>query len=283
MLAFVLTLTLAQADTREPVAVVLTSKRPGAEALAPKISQRVLDSLKREGLTEVFDVARAAKELRTLGFSDPRSCQGTRSCLAKLAVLLGPHAIVIGVDVGRVGKTLAIHLEAVAADQEAPLAALDVSASLDGWSDAMSAPIVVFARDVKAGQVIKRAVAETPPTPPPDAPTATHLEPTANPDPSLTQPQPTGRKAPIAAWVVTGGAIASAIAAITFGILGLSAKSQYEGSLLTLPDGTRASSLPQDRATLLATTANTDLTVALSTSILTAALTGTAIWLFVRD
>lgn len=283
MLALVLILTLAQVDTREPVAVVLTSKRPGAETLAPKISQRVVDSLKREGLTEVFDVARAAKELRALGFSDPRSCQGTRSCLAKLAVLLGPHAIVIGVDVGRVGKTLAIHLEAVAADQEAPLAALDVSSSLDGWSDAMSAPIVVFARDVKAGQVIKRAVVEVPPTPPPDAPTATHLEPTTNPDPSLNQPELTARSVPIAAWVVTGGAIASAIAAVTFGILGLGAKSQYEGSLLTLPDGTRASSLPQDRAMLLATTANTDLTVALSTSILTAALTGTAIWLFVRE
>jgi hypothetical protein len=278
-----LTYTLAQAVTREPVAVVQSSRRPGAEAQAPKISQRVVDSLRREGVGELLEVARAAKELRALGFSDPRTCQGTQACLAKLAVLLGPHAIVVGVDVGRVGKTLAIHLDAVAADQEAPLASLDVSSSLDGWSDAMSAQIVVFARDVKAGLVIKRAVDVPPPLPPPDAPVTQQLLPPPSLGPAHPSPQLTARAPRVGAFVLGGGALASAIAAVTFGLLGLGAKAQYEGALVRLPDGTFASSLTQARANQLASTANTDFTVALSTAILAAALGGAATWFFVRD
>src|SRR3990167_1722689 len=138
------------ADVRAPVAVVMTSKRPGAETVAPKIAQRVFDSFKREGVGGLLDDAATAKELRAAGFSDPKSCQGTRACLSKLAILIGPRAVVVGIDVGKVGKTLAIHLEAVSADKETSLATLDVSSSLSGWSDAMSAPIVVFVRDVKA-------------------------------------------------------------------------------------------------------------------------------------
>ncbi|MGV3623800.1 MAG: hypothetical protein ACO1OB_23490, partial [Archangium sp.] len=57
----------APADTRAPVAVVLTSKRPGADAVAAKISQRVLESFKREGVTALMDDATATKELRAAG------------------------------------------------------------------------------------------------------------------------------------------------------------------------------------------------------------------------
>ncbi|MBL8910969.1 MAG: hypothetical protein JNM17_09730, partial [Archangium sp.] len=72
-------LTLGQADVRSPVAVVITSKRPGAEQVAPKIAQRVFDSFKREGVTGLLDDPNSIKELKSAGFSDPRTCQGTRA------------------------------------------------------------------------------------------------------------------------------------------------------------------------------------------------------------
>jgi hypothetical protein len=135
MLSLVLAASLAQsAGVRTPVGVVLTSKRPGAEAVSVKIATRVYDVLRKEGVGGLMNNAETTKELKASGFADPRTCQGTRACLTKLAILLGAKAVVIGVDVGKVGNTLAIHLDAIAADQEQPLASLDVSSSVDGWS-----------------------------------------------------------------------------------------------------------------------------------------------------
>lgn len=289
MLSLVLIqLALTQApEVRSPVAVVMTSKRPGAEQVAPKIAQRVYDSFKREGVGGLLDDPGSVKELRSAGFSDPKSCQAAKDCLRKLAILVGPHAVIVGVDVGKIGKTLAIHLEAVAADSEESLGTLDVSSSLTGWSDAMAAPIVVFVRDVKAGLSLKKN--EPPPPPPPletakvDAPKKTDLTPKAkDPGIDLTS-QPEGKPPKIAAWAFAGGAVATAATAVTFAVLSGSAKKQFDDSLVTLDDGTRASTLPQDRAQALADQANTNGTVALGTGIASAVLTALAVVFFVKD
>jgi hypothetical protein len=285
-----LQLTLGQADTRGPVAVVITSKRPGAEAFAPKITQRVFDSFKREGVTALLDDAATAKELRAAGFSDPKSCQGTRACLSKLAILLGPKAVVVGVDVGKIGKTLAIHLEAVAADKDASLGTLDVSSSLNGWSDAMSAPIVVFVRDVKAGLELGKKPVEPPPTTPPlevaktDAPKKTELVPAPKKDdPSTLIEKPEGKPPRVAAWVFAGGAAATAGVAIAFGVMSGNAKKDFDASLVDLGDGTKASRLPEDQARALANTANTDAAVAVTSAVISAGLTAAATIFFLKD
>lgn len=282
-------LALAQTpEVRSPVAVVMTSKRPGAEQVAPKIAQRVYDSFKREGVSGLLDDSGSVKELRSAGFSDPKSCQAAKSCLSKLAILIGPRAVVVGVDVGKIGKTLAIHLEAVAADSEESLGTLDVSSSLTGWSDAMSAPIVVFVRDVKAALELKRNVEPPPPTPPletaqADAPRKTNLTPQGK-DPSIDlSAQPAGKPVKVAAWVFTGAAVATAATAVTFGVLSGAAKTQFDASLVTLPDGSRASTLPQDRATALADQANTNALVALTSGLTSAAFTALAVVFFVKD
>jgi hypothetical protein len=280
------------ADVRTPVAVVMTSKRPGSEAAAPKIAQRVFDSFKREGVTGLLDDAASAKELRSAGFSDPKSCQGSRACLGKLAILIGPHAVVVGIDVGKVGKTLAIHLEAVAADRTESLGTLDVSSSLEGWSDAMSAPIVVFVRDVKAGLELKKkaVAAETPPPPPPqdvaktDVPKKTELTPRPGEGTAgdLVE-QPQQGKPRVAAWVFAGTAAATAGVAVAFGVMSGGAKSQFDASLVDLGDGTRGSRLPETQAKALANTANTDATVAITSGIVSAALTAAATIFFLKD
>ncbi len=291
MLPFLLMqLALGQAEVRSPVAVVMTSKRPGAEAVAPKIAQRVFDSFKREGVKGLLDDQGAARELKDAGFSDPKSCQGTKACLSKLAILLGPRAVVVGIDVGKIGKTLAIHLEAVSADKEESLGTLDVSSSLSGWSDAMSAPIVVFVRDVKAGLELKKKV-DPPPTTPPlevartDAPTKTQLTPTPREDDpvsGMVEQQP-GKPPRVAAWVFAGGAAATAGVAVAFGVMSGNAKAQYDASIVDLGDGTRGTSLPEDQARALANAANTDATVALTSALVSAGLTAAATLFFLKD
>lgn len=279
------------ADVRAPVAVVMTSKRPGAETVAPKIAQRVFDSFKREGVGGLLDDAATAKELRAAGFSDPKSCQGTRACLSKLAILIGPRAVVVGIDVGKVGKTLAIHLEAVSADKETSLATLDVSSSLSGWSDAMSAPIVVFVRDVKAALELKKKQVEPPPPTPPlevattDTPKKTELTPaprSEGPVSGLVE-QPGGKPPRVAAWVFAGGAAATAGVAVAFGVMSGGAKSQFDASLIELADGSRGSRLPEDQARALADSANTNAAVALTSGIVSAGLTAAAAILFLKD
>ncbi|MFT3710780.1 MAG: hypothetical protein QM817_24415 [Archangium sp.] len=283
-------LTLGQADVRSPVAVVITSKRPGAEQVAPKIAQRVFDSFKREGVGGLLDDANSVKELKSAGFSDPRTCQGTKACLSKLAILIGPKAVVVGVDVGKVGKTLAIHLEAVSADKDESLAALDVSSSINGWSDAMSAPIVVFVRDVKAGLELKKKAVEpidTPPPPPPevvknDTPKKTDLTPPPKDEPIEIVEKP-GKPPKVGAIITTGGAVAAAGVAVTFGILSGSAKGEFDKSLVDLGNGMKGSTLPESRAKELAATANTDAAVAVTAGVAAAGLAVVSAILFLKD
>ena len=284
-------LTLGQADVRAPVAVVITSKRPGAEQVAPKIAKRVFDSFKREGVGGLLDDAASIKELKSAGFSDPRTCQGTKACLSKLAILIGPKAVVVGVDVGKVGKTLAIHLEAVSADKDESLGALDVSSSINGWSDAMSAPIVVFVRDVKAGLELKKKQPEpidTPPPPPPevvknDTPKKTDLTPPPPKDEVVIVDQPAGKPPKVGAFVTAGGAVASAGVAVTFAVLSGGAKAQFDASLVDLGNGMKGSTLPESQAQQLAATANTDAAVAISAGVVAAGLAVVSTILFLKD
>ena len=286
MLALItLQLVLAQApELRTPVAVVITSKRPGAEAVSPKIAQRVFDSFKREGVTGLLDDAASAKELKAAGFSDPKSCQGGKDCLSKLAVLLGPRAVVVGVDVGKVGKSLAIHLEAVAADQEGSVATLDVASAVNGWSDAMSAPIVTFVRDVKAGLEVKKKLIEPPPPPPvaDDAPKKNDLTPRAKDDvPAVVAAQQKGPK--VGAIVVTASAVAAAGAAVAFAVVSSSAKTQFDASLVDLGNGQMGSRLPEAQARELASTANTGAGVAIGAGVVAAGLAVVSTILFLKD
>ncbi|MDP3153268.1 MAG: hypothetical protein Q8N23_11390 [Archangium sp.] len=98
-----------------------------------------------------------------------------------------------------------------------------------------------------------------------DAPKKTEplaLTPTKSADPlALTTPAPKQVKPKVAAWVMTGLAIAAAGTAATFGGLGLSNKAKLE----TVNEG--ISTLSYNEAVALQQTSNTQLTVALGTGI----------------
>lgn len=277
------------AETRAPVGVVLTSRRPNTDAFAPKIATRVVEILKREGVADVRDDARSTKELKAAGFSDPKSCNGGQTCSAKLAVLLGARAVLVAVDVGKVGKSLAIHLEAFAADLSEPIAVADITARDDKWADQSLADITTFVRQVKEKLTVQAKVAVTPPPPPPpetkkpDSPVATKLEPTEKNERTdlVDTAQPSSSKVPAIAVASAAGA-----AAITAGIFaGLAAgdRATWDKNVTMQPDGTLGSStLTQAQVQQLSGSMNTKATVALGAGIGALVLGGVATWLFVK-
>jgi hypothetical protein len=286
LLLSLITTQAKEGSLRAPVAVVVTSQRPGAEALSGKIAQRVHEAFKREGVGDLRDDPAASRELRAAGFSDPRSCQGTRACLRKLAVLLGPKAVVVGVDVAKVGKVLALHLEAVAADSDTSLGAVDASLPFTGWGDNLAATIVVFVRDVKDGLVVKRGAEPGPAEPASDAPVAS--APTRQPElvpaaVEVRQSPELAKPVRVTPWVLASGAVIGAGTAVAFGVLSANNRGQFDASLIDLGNGTKGSRLPEAQARALATNANTDLAVAVSAAAVGVGLTALATWLFLKE
>lgn len=289
LLALLSSLVLTQAEPRGPVGVVLTSRRPNTETFSPKIAARVVEVLKREGVDRVADDAKTSKDLKAAGFSDPRTCNGGQSCTARLAVLLGAHAVVVGIDVGKVGKSLAIHLEAFAADASEPLAVVDVSAREDKWADQTLGDFTAFARDVKNKLVTASPRVATAPDDgnkepttkrQPDAPVAKRIEPV---DDLRDTPTPTSPSR-VPAIVVASAAGGTAVVAGIFSVLALISRGEWGQNVTTLPDGTLGTTtLTQAQVTMLSQSVNTRATVALTTGLVALALGGVATWLFLKD
>ena len=283
-------------EVRAPVAVVVTSKRPKAEGFSAKVAGKVFESLRKEGISPLLDDAAASKELQRAGFDDPKSCNGGQTCVAKLAVLLGAKAVVVGVDVGKISKSLAIHLEAMAADTEEPLATADFVTSADKWADKAALPISQFAKQLKEKLAIKKRpasppVVEAPPVSAPmpertpdDAPTVVALSPSpqkTRPNLDLAKVAPKHSKTP--GWVLAGTAVAAAGAAGAFAAFGFADKAAFDSTRIDLGNGEFGSSLTQQQARGLASSANTKLTVALLSGIAALALGGASVYFFTRD
>lgn len=289
MLALALTVLLAQPDTRSPVGVVLTSRRANTDTFAPKIAAKVVEVLKREGIAEVLDDARTAKDLKAAGFSDPRTCNGGATCSARLAVLLGPRAILVGVDIGKVGKSLAIHLEAFAGDLAEPIAVADISAREDKWQDQSLADVTAFARQVKERLPITRVASrpvERPPEPKPeprpaDAPRERPLEPTPEPgDEQRLDEVATPSKVP--AIAVASAAGAAAVVTVVFGILTAIDRGTWDRNVMMTDAGLSAPGLLGAEVTSLGQSINTRATITLVGALVTAGLGGLATWLFLK-
>jgi hypothetical protein len=299
--------TQAPADLRGPVAVVVTSRRPGADPYSAKIAARILETAKREGVPNVLDDAAASKELKEAGYSDPRTCEGAPSCTIKLAVILGAKAVVIGVDVGKVAKSLAIHLEAVTADGEQSLFSVDLLAPADAWQDKALVDITKFVRKVKealkpAAPVaeLKEPPKETPkavepvkPAEPPkvveapkasDAPKEVALAPKPKADGDVMETFEAPEKGPkVLPWVLTGGAVVAAGAGAALAVLGSGDKARYDASLVTLPGGGQGTTLSQADAQALAGSVNGKMTGAVVSAVVAVLLGGGAAWAFMRE
>lgn len=296
LLLLVAVLAQTPAPTRRgPVAVVVSSKRAGADAIAPKLAARVVSTLTREGLTDVQDDDKTAKQVKAAGFSDARNCQGGQSCLTKLAVLLGPRAIVVSVDVGKIGKQLAVHLEALSAEGGEALALSDFQASVDNYGDDSAVPITVFARALAAKMTGAPATAEVAKNAPEsdlkkpaDAPVVATNAPLEPPPPMpplvevVAQPPAPQRHSKVPGFALGGGAIACFGVAGAFGVLGLQDKNAYTSSKFDL-NGMTASHLPQSELDRLATEGNTRFTIALTTALVGVGLAAASTFFLARD
>lgn len=286
MLTSLVALALLGADAG-PVAVVATSKRPGTEALGPKVASRVLELLKREGISNTLDDAQTLKILKDAEFPDPRACNGGQKCVQKLALLLGPRAVMVSVDVAKIGKSLAIHLEGLSATGGEPLAASDVSAAVDTWKEQSAVGIITFARELKQklAEPPPPPVAVAPPEPPPDAPKQTPIapQPTVVSSTELTDEAPS-RAGRTGAWVAVGSGAAALILAAVFVGLGAGDKSSYDGKLFMDPlTGEQAFRGSEAERVALRSSGNLKFTLALSSALLGAALGGLGAWLFLKD
>lgn len=286
---------LAQAPSSPQVAVVVSSKRPGADVFATTAAQRVHAALLREGVPpgDLFDDAATGKKVKAAGFSDARNCNGGASCLAKLALLLGPNAIIVGVDVGKIGGQLAVRLEAFSAQTAKSMLVSDVTVPVDNWGDKVAVPITLFAR-----QLAEKVKALAPPPPPvvkneppppakelPDAPVVQALTPPPTPPPAAEAPVEATRARTPAAVKWTLGIAALGVTGASIGLLvsAVGNKRALTGNGATTPDDMPATHYTAAEASALANSANTQFSLSLGGGILAALLTAAAVYFFASE
>ncbi len=273
---------LAQVPANPPprtVAIFATSKRPSVDQYVAALTSRAHALLKREGVGPLLEEAAVIEQLKLAGVTDPRGCQGGRACVARMAVILGPRTVVVGIDVGKAGASLAVIMEAVAADTGQPLLTSEFEVPIATYSDASALPVTLFARELKkkldaerpavVGEVVVAAK-------PVDAPVVVNLVPP--PAPPLVQATSSRTKTALAVTGV-GLAVVGAGVGVALAVLGSGAKGQIEASMISA----NRSSLPQSKLDSLAGQANGAFTGALISAIAAGVFTVIAIYCFASD
>lgn len=286
LLALAVTALISQTPAPRPVAVLATSRRPAVDQYISVLTARAHALLKREGVSQLLEETAGIEQLKLAGVTDPRSCQGGRACVARMAVILGPRAVVVGIDVGKAGASLAVIMEAVAADTGQPLHTSEFQVPIATYSDASALPVTLFARELKA-----KLDAEHPK---PAAPVAEVKKPVvedAPVQPKLT-PEPV---APPPVGVASTGIGGKRIAGISLGVLGAGAAAASigltamglgaAGEIATggIMDSPTMSKFPRSKLDALANQANSSYTGALVAGIAAVVLVGVAIYLLVSD
>ena len=229
MLTLLLAATLA-AETR-PVAVMATSKRPGADQYTTQTAERVHAALRRENVPGLLELDEATKLLNSAGIPDPRTCQATRACVGKLALIFGPKGVVVSVDTARAGNALAIILQAVSGDGPRVLNSTELTLPIGKESEDAALPIVLFARELKAkleAEAPKEVAVE--PKPEEDKPVKTTLDPPP-PEPPLVVAKPPPGPGKAVGGVLLGVGAASGVAAVIMSVVSGAAVTEYQGSL----------------------------------------------------
>jgi hypothetical protein len=249
-------LALCALSAAPQVAVVVSSNRPGAEAYSARALKMVEQALlAREGLSLV-------------PLSGAQGCEGRAPCLARLAQAQSSDTVVVGVDVTKIQKSLAIHADAVNAKGDV-LATLDLALPVDGWLPGLAGPLETFT-DVLAKQLV-----------PARAPEPEPLTPRASPEPAPRAAAP-GRM-PVAVPVgVTAGGLALLGTSVGFALSSQSLVSRYTAALQTTSDGAHGTSLSLLDVQKLQSGANTRATVALALGVVAGALVLAAIMLFLQ-
>ncbi len=264
---------LAQVSANDPVAVVVASKRPGADAAAQKVATRMTAALTAAGFKAPIDDAATVKLLKKQKLN-PRDCQGASPCVLKLAAALGPAALIVAVDVGRIGDSLAIHVEAATGDGVSR-GILDVPSDVDlksGQIDAFDG----FAK------TLAEKLAPTPAIPvaalPADAPKSTTLAPSVTEPPRVIVARSTGPSTMRRAlpWVAGAGAVGALAVSGTFFALGSQDKRTYDNSVGV----NRVSRLTHSELQAISSQGNARFSIGVTTAVVGLALAATAALLF---
>ncbi len=275
-----------------PIAIVISSRRDTGNTLSPFVCVKLQEALAAKGIPAMNE-AQSIERLTKLGGVDPRACDGSKLCLLKLAELL--QGIVIGVDVGKVARFSAGHLEAVAVGRVDSVAVSNFTSDAKGWPKksadeiaALIALVVPVAQQMtKALQPVEPppkpvAVVEPPPPKPADTPTQVKLvpEPPPSPPPAVVVEAPRSR-GPLP-YVFVGATVAAAAVAIAMLVLASSDAQRYNASL-SLLKGETTSSLTRDQLTRTAASANLEYSVALGSGIGAAAFAIASGYFFLRE
>lgn len=285
MLFLLAAMLIAQAPATTPprtVAVLATSKRPAVDQYIGVLTARAHALLKREGVGPLLEEAAGIEQLKFAGVTDPRSCQGGRACVARMAVILGSRTVVVGIDVGKAGASLAVIMEAVAADTAKPLLTSEFEVPIATYSDASALPVTLFARELKKKLDAERPVAVVVPEvvvarPIADAPVVVKLEPPPPPPMVEVAAAPSNTRR-VLGITSLGGALIAAGAGVGLVLVGNGAKSQITGSLSGM--NPQVSSLPRSQLNSLEGQANGAFTGALISSVAAGVLTAVAIYCF---
>ncbi len=257
-LSAALSLSLVIVASTGPVDVVVSRRVDVDSARSDVLARDVSRALVAQKITGVRSPEETQAKVAELQLPLPASCNAKRSCVKGLGVALGSR-VLISIDVGRVADRLAVSLEAVAPmDEPGRVAQRTFTAAAVGDEAAIAGALDEF-----AAEVAERLRPSPNPAalPPPDAPrvdVADNLRPS-----------------PVPGYLLAGGAAATGIAAVTFGVLGLSDARRVSSARYDSEAGP-ASRLTQDEAAALTSSANTRLAVGVGCTAATLLLSGLA-------
>jgi hypothetical protein len=273
---FVLSASFAQADGVR-CAVASSNRRPGADAWTAKVLSAVRSALRAEEL-ELVDERLIVDAARKTKWKETTRCGGSIECLGSVAKMLGGEVLLVGVDVGRVAKSLAVQLEAVAADGVS-VVSLSIVTSSSADEAQLADKFADFASQVAKQTPPKVGTPERNPPGTPDVPMAANLEPNSTidlvPFPTTESKSTKVRLRPLVLGL-GAGAVVGIGTAITLAALGAGDRARFNDSLTTTPGGIVISSLPESQAKALADGANAKFTGALVSAVVGALLTGGA-------
>jgi hypothetical protein len=226
MLALLLsTAVMPAAVPARPLAVMVSSRRPGSAELAATIAAELRTQLADATDVSVLGDAEASRMAKR----DARECNAVVACLASFAKSLGSTSMVVGVDVAKVRGSVAVYLEAITPDQKSVQTAdfsipaensEAINRALQKFAVALAQKVVVVEPDVPV------AVVQPPPVLKPRDPIETEKE--GPVDVKIVEPQRT--PSPLR-WVLLGVAGAATVAAVVLGVLGFTQRSTVENSL----------------------------------------------------
>jgi hypothetical protein len=258
----VLGLILAAASSSPQLWVVSSSSHFGAESFVNTTREAVVQALLAHELTSIAPAADAAK-------LPGARCDAKVPCLQSLAEGLGPNAVVIGVDVTKVARSLAIHIDAVNAKGDV-LATLDSATPIDGWLRKLADPLEAFTSTLKLN-VVWPAPGPAEPKPPEPAKTEPRV---------LVPPRPAPAPSPrVLPWVAAAAALGSGVGAVAFSAASNDAVARWNAALETQGGATGTTLSLADTQKVIGA-ANSRANLALAFGLSTVVLAGLAVVLF---